>query len=403
MTDSLQKVQQELDFSVSHQLAGVFSSSNSNNTNSNSSCCLLLVDRLEDLHSALHTSGPSHPLVQRIINTLYTPSTNSSTSSPTTIDISHAVVPSYIHTMKSLSASNNSRWPSIERPMSGLLGVGRGRRPPTICIRTSSTSTCTSSGSTNMDARLAKILGTSNSTNSSTASNLPSIIPRLSRALYLQSESSSHALVVSALKEIVSVEHGSYVHKKRGMGAEILALLSAVLDSNSSSNSSSSTSTNVGHRALLSTRYSSIISLSCALIEVWQRSAAKLVHTSTTNSFRLAYELRQARQQRLYNVINASNSVIEGLEAIIDMHKELVDSTSGTSGSNVPVDITQMMCLVLRYVHIFIRLYVYLISFLFIFSLLSRCRLDELSFPLSEALAPVLLELLPYSRLLCPI
>lgn len=216
-------------------------------SDSPSPCSLVLIDRLEDIPTVLSALGPQS-IAQRVLNTCriahdanpYRPSFDCKLD----LSVQHPLF---------TSGSDNAT-SSLCQPRSALAGLPF--KPPL--------SLCTSRA--------------------------------LRPSVFVLPEDDGREKLISTLRGRIEGEGGTFVVKKRGVGAEMLALATALIESPGSEAERSRTwPQNLGFSPCVAVRRCSEISVALAYVEAMQRSAAK----QFTGTYRAAYDVRAARESNM--------------------------------------------------------------------------------------------------------
>lgn len=335
-------------------------------------CSLVLVDRLEDVFSPLTAIGTSS-LAQRILNTCKLPSSSKGYD----VRIDALIQPSFCSLLDDDCANHPLHAAVRTLPFTTSLSLCYSNRTGNSALATRVSA---------LQSRLLALKGMRRDSWDDLDSPPVNDTCLLRRALFLDSEESARTVLFNVLKDLIDKEHGAFQQKKRGMGAEVHALVTALIEA-------------PGHdqdqedmpRHAVACKYNSIISVCLTIIEAMQRSA----HKQFISAYRLSYDLKQAREVHFLQALT-SDGLAGALAAMASTYQALgseLTPTHQSAGTPVkkgkvkkeeedhrkgPADLTHLLCCAL--------------------GLLGLSRQQEIGFSAAEALAPMLLDLLLQAR-----
>jgi hypothetical protein len=134
----------------------------------------------------------------------------------------------------------------------------------------------------------------------------------LRKAMFVLSEELGKQVLFEALQSCIVQERGSFVAKKRGTGAELFALVTALLAAPGGPVSLSSSNIKqegrqapAQHHSLVAQRHHALLALTVTVIECMQRSAYKqfqVLYHPQSLMFKASYDLRVVREAFLYSL-----------------------------------------------------------------------------------------------------
>lgn len=164
-------------------------------------------------------------------------------------------------------------------------------------------------------------------------SNSGDMTDRVRELFYTRTEDQFRAMVVEMLKEVIVAEKGTLpANKKRGLGAEILALVQAVLDAPG----------NGQPKGIVAYRHGHLLSMCLAIIETMQRSSGKQFQSLC--NWKCAVDVRFARDLELASALmpNSNNDCMEDFDVVVtkmmklflqSCHKNVTSSLSSSTSS----------------------------------------------------------------------
>lgn len=132
-------------------------------------------------------------------------------------------------------------------------------------------------------------------------------LKELSRSLFSESEETFREQLCSMLRAAVLAEGGSLPppSKKRGFGAEVLALLQALIVSGRDQDQVKT----LGYSPSISLKYEGLLSLALAVVEAMQRSSMK--QFSAVCSWLTSYDCRESREEQFVDYIRRNSSITD--------------------------------------------------------------------------------------------
>jgi hypothetical protein len=236
---------------------------------------LILIDRWEDLFTPSISMG-THPLAHRILNTLKTAGrtatpASSSLSTPSTLDIS--LTTPWFEAFQSI----------LEAP---------------------SSSSCATSSSSSSLHRLNGFETPMNAVTGSVFKTLPSLCYKskdleftsfLRYKIMACNEEEGRLALCNELKESINKEKGKEPPpKKRGLGAEVSALVQSLIESPGSYGGTTNQTMATAYNPIVCCKAEKLIALSFAVIDAMQRSSAK--QFSTICNWKTSFDDRVARE-----------------------------------------------------------------------------------------------------------
>jgi hypothetical protein len=239
---------------------------------------LILIDRWEDLFTPSISMG-THPLAHRILNTLKTAgrtsaAASSSLSSPSTLDISLTTpwfeafqsileISSSSSTSSTLSSSSSSslhRLNGFETPMNAVTGSAF-KTLPSLCYKSK-------------DLEFTSFLR---------------------YKLMACNEEEGRLALCNELKESINKEKGKEPPpKKRGLGAEVSALVQSLIESPGNYGGTANQTMTTPYNPIVCCKAEKLIALSFAVIDAMQRSSAK--QFSSICNWKTSFDDRVARE-----------------------------------------------------------------------------------------------------------
>lgn len=340
----------------------------SNSRSSMSLGSLILVDRLEDLFTPI-IQGGEQPVFHRVLNAIKMDSLQIS-DYQTSEESGNAVGKTDEFAVKSVlvDISLQPEWCSSLKDIDNVINPDETASIIPVALPMNAMSTLAVHAVPSLCYSPAS---------SSASSNSSSLILELMAG----AEEQGRGLLVDVLKQSITLEKGSLPPaKKRGIGAEILALVQSLIKAPGQDSSKSMLGTGETEPSIGTiTRSQSLLSLSLTIIETMQRSSAK--QFSTVCSWKAALDTRIAREADWVKVLQESSdedAFIANSAALIQrpLHRNTRREDINIDG---PVDVSHILLLAIGYVIICMILFcLYYLSLSNVLELLDLCASSKL-------------------------